>query len=144
MSLSAEEIELLRESMQRIAARKEAMADAFYRNLFVVAPETRPLFRIDIEEQTEKVMLALGAVVGRIHAVEAFRPMVTELALRHVEYGVEAGHYASVREALMRTLEEVFGESFEPAVMDVWRKAYDEISGVMVAAAYPKRPQMVA
>jgi hemoglobin-like flavoprotein len=136
MSLSEDQIDLLRGSLRVMQARKALLADIFYERLFEIDPGVRPLFSDDILTQTEKVIFAFGAVVAQIHDVEACREMTRELALRHVAYGVQPAHYGSVRRAVLRTLEEVFAEDFTPELAAAWGLAYDRIADAMVASAY--------
>jgi nitric oxide dioxygenase len=139
MSLSAEEIEILRDSLRLFQTRRSEIADAFYENLFRAHPDLRAMFDPDIEAQTEKTMLALGAIVAQIHRVEAFRPMVEDLALRHVTYGVRAEHYPFVGEALLATIRDVFGDTLGPEIFEAWRVGYAEIAAHMIDSAYPER-----
>lgn len=139
MPLSEEEIEVLRDSLRTFQTRRSEIADTFYENLFCAHPDLRSMFDPDIDTQTEKTMLALGAIVAQIHRVEAFRPMVEELAMRHVGYGVRPEHYPFVGEALLATIRDVFGDELGPEVSGAWRVGYDEIARHMVARAYPER-----
>lgn len=138
MPLSDADIDLMRDSLRLFQTRTREVADAFYETLFRLAPETRALFAPDIEAQTEKTMLALGAIVAQLHRVEALRPMAGELACRHVGYGVRADHYPLVGQALLTTISEVFGDALDPAVLEAWRRGYAEIAAHMIAEAYPE------
>ncbi len=140
MSMTSAEIEILRASLRRCIRRKVEVSDIFYDTLFEIAPETRPLFGRDIVGQTEKTMLALGAIVSQIHDIDVFGPMVSDLARRHVDYGVKAEHYAHVGNALLKTLNAVFGDEFAPEEDAAWRAAYDTMAAVMIASAYPRQP----
>ena len=45
------------------------------------------------------------------------------------------GHYASVGQALLWTLERGLGEAFTPEVRDAWAAAYALLSAAMIEAA---------
>jgi nitric oxide dioxygenase len=139
--MSDDEIDLLRHGLRVMLGRKELAADVFYANLFEIAPQTRSLFSDDIAGQTEKVMFALGAVVGQIHDLDACRVMTHDLAVRHVAYGVAPDHYALVGRAVMRTLDMVLDDDFTPEMDAAWRKAYDAIADAMIGSAYPEFPR---
>ena len=136
MALSDDEIDLLRHGLRLMQARKQMASAIFYERLFEIAPATRALFSDDILAQTEKVMIALGAVVGQIHDLDACREMTRDLARRHVGYGVEAAHYALVGRVVMQTLSEVIDDAFTSAMETAWRKAYAAIAAAMIASAY--------
>ena len=137
MSISEDQLDLLRTSMRLVNARKPLMSAIFYEKLFEIEPEFRRLFSGDLLEQTDKVMFALGAVLAQIHDVEACREMTRDLAVRHVGYGVEAGDYAKAGDAVMATLEEVLEAEWSPDLEAAWRAAYDRIAAAMIEAAYP-------
>ena len=62
-------------------------------------------------------------------------PVVEKLAIRHVSYGVEDEHYATVGAALIKTLSQGLGEAFTEDVKAAWLTAYGVLSSTMVAAA---------
>lgn len=144
MSLSEDQIDLLRGSLRVMHQRRDLVADIFYDRLFEIDPGLRPLFVDDIAIQTEKVLFAFGAVVAQIHDLDACREMTDELARRHVDYGVRAIDYSSVGAAVMQTLSEVFGDDFTPELFAAWRDAYDCIAAAMIEAAYGPEAQSAA
>ncbi len=144
MSMSDDEFDLLRHGLSLMNARKALDADVFYDRLFEFLPEVRPMFGDDILAQTEKVVIALGAIVAQIQSNDACRAMSRELAIRHVDYGVEAWHYSVVGEAVMITFTEVLDADFTPEMEAVWRKAYDVIAGAMIESAYGVPEQSAA
>ena len=60
---------------------------------------------------------------------------VKALAGRHVAYGVEEAHYATVGAALIWTLEAGLGAAFTPALREAWTAAYTLLATVMIEAA---------
>lgn len=138
MSLTDDEVDLMRHGLRLMTARKQLAAEIFYERLFEIDPKLRSLFSDDIVAQTEKVMIALGAVVAQIHDLDACRSMTEELAIRHVSYGVAAEDYRSVGEAVIVTLSEVLEEDFTSDMEAAWRAGYAAIAGAMVEAAYGK------
>lgn len=141
MTLLAEDVDLLRASFASLAPRERELAAKFYDRLFEHDPRMRRLFVSDMQSQGAKLMSMLGAIVARIHDLDALSPMVEDLARRHVGYGVQASHYAVMGEALLATLATALGARFTPEVEAAWQRAYAALSGVMVAAAYPATPR---
>lgn len=138
MAISEDQLDLLRASMRLVNARRPLMSAIFYERLFEIEPGFRRLFSGDLLAQTDKVMFALGAVLGQIHDIEACREMTRELAIRHVGYGVQAGDYAKAGDAVLMTLSEVLEAEWSPELEAAWRAAYDRIATAMVEAAYPR------
>ncbi|RMA42492.1 globin domain-containing protein [Rhodophyticola porphyridii] len=137
MKLSEREKSILRESLLRFEEEREAMASLFYANMFKISPNLRPMFGSDIMGQTQKTMLELSAIVAILDDTDACARMIEELALRHIGYGVLPEHYPSVGEALLLTIQQVFGPRFSQEHYATWRAAYAEMSRIMIDAAYP-------
>ena len=112
-------------------------AKLFYGRLFEIAPEVKPLFKNDMDEQGRKLMTTLGVVVNGLERLDEIAPVARQLAIRHVAFGVKAEHYAPVGAALLWTLRQGLGDTFTPEVEEAWTVAYATLSSVMVAAAYP-------
>ncbi len=136
MALTADERELIRSSFRTVSQSSQPAAKRFYEILFEEAPETRDLFVNDLEQQGAALMSKLGLIVAEIQNIEGLRPVLEDLALRHVAYGVKPAHYPRVGSALLRMMDEFLGEDFTPETRDAWAKAYDDLSTLMIKSAY--------
>jgi len=56
---------------------------------------------------------------------------VRALGLRHISYGVQPAHYACVGNALLWTLKQGLGESFDSAHESAWRNVYGVLAETM-------------
>ncbi len=130
------QIDFVQSSFAKVVPIADVAADLFYRRLFEIAPEVKPLFRGDMREQGRKLMTTLGVVVNGLKNLDAIVPAARALAIRHVGYGVKAADYAPVGEALIWTLEKGLGAEFNAEVKSAWLAAYGAVSGVMIDAAY--------
>jgi nitric oxide dioxygenase len=134
--MTPDQIRLVQESFREVVPIKDAAAALFYEKLFAIDGSLRALFReTDMKKQGAKLMAALGFVVHGLSRAEAILPAVQDLARRHVGYGVEEHHYATVGQALIETLEAGLGEAFTQEVRQAWLAAYGLLAGVMIAAA---------
>ncbi|OAP34545.1 hemin receptor [Sinorhizobium glycinis] len=134
--MQEQDIILLETSFAEVAKVKEDAAALFYERLFVNDPALRPMFEhADMREQGRKLMAALSLVVGALRRLDAMIPALEHLAVKHVEYGVRHAHYATVGKALIETLSLFFGPVFTQEMRAAWTKAYDVVSGTMIAAA---------
>jgi hemoglobin-like flavoprotein len=133
-------IALLRESFGRVAPIAGPAAALFYQRLMEADPSTRPLFaRTDMAAQGGKLMQAIGMAVASLERPDLLVPKLQDMARRHVAYGVQRSHYASVGAALLWTLDEALGESFTPEMRDAWAEAFAILADVMMDAAYRMR-----
>jgi hemoglobin-like flavoprotein len=129
-------IRLLQASFAEVMAIRSQAAALFYERLFAIDPALKPLFHdTDMRSQEMKLMAALALVVGKLRQLDEVIPALEGLAVKHVAYGVEESHYATVGQALIETLSLAFGERFTPELRNAWLTAYGAISGVMIAAA---------
>ncbi len=139
--MTPNEIALIQSSFAEVAPIKSKAAGLFYRRLFEIAPEVKPLFKGDMEEQGSKLMATLAVAVNGLSNLAEIVPTVEDLARRHVGYGVRAEHYQPVGAALLWTLGQGLGDAWSPEVENAWRKAYGVLADTMIAAAYPDARQ---
>jgi hemoglobin-like flavoprotein len=135
--MTPREINLVKESFKLVAPIRDQAAALFYQRLLETDVSTRPLFAgVDLQAQGVKLMMAIAYVVRSLAEPDAMLEDVRRLARRHVGYGVEERHYASVGAALLWTLEAGIGrERFTDEVRGAWAAAYALLSSVMIAAA---------
>ena len=134
-SLTPRQIQRVRESFAIVARTPREAAAAFYARLFELDPSTRSMFPTDLEPQGRKLLGVLALVVGRLDELEALGHEVEALGRRHVGYGVQDDHYATVGEALIGTLAQALGPEFCEDARAGWTKAYVILSERMMAAA---------
>lgn len=140
MPLDDQEIDLVRASFHRLGPDLTSAGDSFYRHLFRIAPGTEQMFVSNMDEMAAKLMSTLGIVVSQLHNWADLEPVVGDLALRHVAYGVRPEHYAEVGAALDAMLAELLAEHYDPPTREAWLAAYDGISSAMIDIAYRETP----
>jgi len=126
---------LVQESFATIAPIADDAAALFYRRLFEIDPELRPMFRGDMAEQRKKLMQMITAAVKGLDRLEQLVPAVQDLGRRHAGYGVKVEHYRTVGEALLWTLEKGLGAAFTPEMKAAWAAVYGLLARTMQQAA---------
>ncbi len=129
----------MQQTFAQVAPIAPTAATLFYGRLFDLDPSLRRLFKHDLEEQKRKLMQMLAVAVRGLDEPEALTPAVRALGARHLGYGVEAAHYATVGAALLWTLEQGLGEAFTGEVRDAWAAVYGLLAGLMQQAAAEAR-----
>lgn len=122
---------LVRETFAVLLPCSGLVAQLFYRRLFEIAPELRPLFKTDLEAQGEKLMNALQMTILSLDRMEVLRPTVRLLGIRHRSYGVKREDYVTVATALMWTLEQCLEDRFTREVRDAWGAVYMTMASIM-------------
>jgi len=136
--MTPEQVNQVQASFIKVVPIVDRAAALFYRRLFEIAPETRALFRGDMDTQGRKLMSSLAMVVNSLDDFNPIVPVARDLAKRHVAIGVTPEHYSLVGSALLWTLEQGLVDEFTPAVRAAWKAAYSGLSGVMIKSAYPE------
>jgi hemoglobin-like flavoprotein len=127
--------ELVQTTFARLAVMPEVAGALFYDRLFAKNPSFRTLFKNNMRIQGVKLMTMLAMVVYNLSEPDQVSTAIRNLAIRHVEYGVEPDDYDALREALIWTLEQALGEDLTPAAREAWSVCYDELASEMKAAA---------
>jgi hemoglobin-like flavoprotein len=134
--VTPEQIKAIQDSFAKVAPISDQAAALFYGRLFEIAPEVKPLFRGDMQEQGRKLMATLAVVVSNLGNITSILPAASALAKRHVDYGVKASHYEPVGVALLWTLERGLGAQWTPDLKAAWGAAYGLLSQFMIGEAY--------
>ncbi len=137
MSLTPQEIELVQSSFQKVVPIKDQAAAIFYDKLFEYDPELKPLFKGNMVEQGNKLMATLGLAVKGLNDLSKLVPVLENLAVKHLDYGVKVDDYSPVGNALLHTLKQGLGAEFTPEVKSAWTNLYKVVHDVMRGATYP-------
>ena len=133
MAIDEADIRLVHDSLPMIRERLVPASTAFYENLFSVAPELRPLFRVDLASQGLRFMSTLATIADVLGDPDELDAELDELAAAHARVGVRAAHFDPMGVALMVTLAETLGPEFTPRLQEAWHAAYDHFAAEMIA-----------
>ena len=129
------QIDLVQSSFAKVIPIADTAAELFYARLFELDPSLRSMFRSDMKSQGKKLMDSLKMVVGNLRNLDRIVPGVQAMAVRHVSYGVQDHHYATVGQALLWTLEQALGEAWTVELGYAWVTAYTLLARTMKTAA---------
>ena len=133
--MNAAQQELVRTTFASLVVMPEVAGALFYERLFATNPRFRLLFKSDMRVQGVKLMAMLAMIVYNLPQPGEVAPAIQQLAVRHIDYGVNLTDYDALREALLWTLEQALGEDLTPAAREAWLVCYDELAAEMKAAA---------
>jgi hemoglobin-like flavoprotein len=111
------------------------VGDVFYGKIFLDAPELKNLFHTSRAVQSAKVVDMLSVIVGHLHIINELDEEITQLAKRHVQYGVKAHHYKVVGNALLWTLQQGLGQDWNEEVKEAWAACFSVLSENMIKAS---------
>jgi len=134
---------VLAESFAKLENRLPELGAAVYAKLFEISPESRPLFKGDMQEQNAKLAMVFAEFI-RVktrsrHFLpvtksggEAVIPGVGELGYRHEEhYGVNSKHYQYMRAALLHAISTLLGDDFNDEIGEAWAETFDMLAEAM-------------
>ena len=129
--MTPDQMRLVRMSCATVMKRKAEAGQAFYRHLFAIAPELRPMFTSDIDVQADKFVEMLGLIVSLLHTPADLSHTLAQLAHRHRSYGVRDEHFDNVGDALLRTMADMLGDAFTPELQAAWGDLYSMVASAM-------------
>lgn len=136
MSLTADQVRLVTESYTLIGRSARPYSELFYHRLLLRHPFARALFPDDMTHQSIVFEKTIDVLVHNVVDIDRLKPTLSNLAKKHVEYGVKAYQYEAVGAVLIDTFSEILGSGFTPDVREAWEAVYAETAGVMISAAY--------
>jgi hemoglobin-like flavoprotein len=136
MSLTPHQVALVQSSFRTVQPMAQTAGELFYQRLFEIDPTLAALFKGDLRQQGGRFMQVLAVAVGGLSSMSTLVPMVQQLGVRHVAYGVRAEHFDQVREALLWTLALILQDAYTVEVRSAWSSAYAMLAGVMKEAAW--------
>jgi len=140
LSLSTKQKRLVRDSFESVQTYGISVVVLFYGRLFEIAPETHALFKIDIREQSKKLVETLRTTIEALDRFEELQPVLAELGRKHVGYGVQPYQYEKLRTALMWAFGQALGLEFDRETRAAWEQLLSMISAVMLEGAEQEQP----
>jgi len=129
--MTTQQARLVRDSIEVLREDAVPFAMLFYGKLFELDPGSRRLFHNDLAVQGRKIMDMLTSVVESLDDFEPMRPRLAELGRRHAEYGVRPEQYDTLTTALLWSVGQALGASFDVPTREAWRLAINVICGAM-------------
>ena len=124
----------LRESVALLTEDRTPV-DEFYRRLFELAPEVRPMFKREMGLQAQKFADMLAWMIAHLEQPDDLRKELGALGARHRGYGVSIDQYAPVGSSLIWMFQHTLGDRFTSEMEEAWLEAYAFISSEMERGA---------
>lgn len=120
----------LRESVALLTEDRTPV-DEFYRRLFELAPEVRPMFKREMGLQAQKFADMLAWMIAHLEQPDDLCKELGALGARHRNYGVSIDQYAPVGSSLIWMFQHTLGDRFTSEMEEAWLEAYAFISSEM-------------
>jgi hemoglobin-like flavoprotein len=129
--MTSQQIAFVQSTFQFVVPIADQTTALFYARLFELDPSLRQLFNGQMADQRRKLTDMLAFAVNQLDRPDLLLPALRELGARHVTYGVQNAHYATVGAALIWTLRQSLGPAFSVEVEAAWSALYGLISDTM-------------
>ncbi|WFE45831.1 globin domain-containing protein [Verrucosispora sp. WMMD1129] len=126
---------LLKESWTLVEEDRVRLSGHFYARLFLLDPELRKLFPVQMTGQGDRLLEAIIAAIHTVDDPEGFDEFLRALGRDHRKYHVEAAHYDTMGVALLDALRSTAGDGWNLEYDQAWRDAYAAIAEKMLAGA---------
>jgi hemoglobin-like flavoprotein len=133
--MNEQQVSIVQSTWEQVVPISDVAAGLFYGRLFEAAPEVRPMFSGDMEEQGRKLMSMITVVVRSLDRLDRVVPAIQALGRRHADYGVRPAHYDLVGATLLWTLGQGLGDAFTEEAHEAWAAAYGVLAATMQEAA---------
>lgn len=108
------------------------VGDLFYSKLFTDNPSLRKMFPTNMQDQYQKLIDMLNAIVMRLERLDDLREEIGLMAKRHAQYGVRPAHYRLVGASLLWTLQKGLGNDWNEEVKNAWNSCYQLLADAMI------------
>jgi hemoglobin-like flavoprotein len=128
--------QIIETTFTQIAAQADDVAATFYGRLFELFPDTRALFKGDMQMQYRALMQMLAVAVHSLDRLDSLVPALQDMGRRHASYGVTKEHFLVGGNILLWTLQQKLGSACTLDVLDAWGAVYNLIVDVATANVY--------
>ena len=135
--MNTNQIQIVKKTWSIVSKLDPSVAGSlFYTRLFAGRPEIKKLFKNSVQEQSVKLISMINYAVSKLDKPAVMLNDVAKMAKRHVQYGVQPGHYLLVGNALIWTLAQALDEHWTEEARTAWVSCYTMLSNTMIEAAY--------
>jgi nitric oxide dioxygenase len=131
--MTPEQIALVESTLASIDL--EAVTADFYFRAFNADSELSAMFTTDPAVQRSRFAAELAVIVASIRRLDEFREETNALGRRHHGYGVRAGHYRIMGDALLAALAAALGDGWDDETEEAWRMAFNLTAESMMEGA---------
>ncbi len=136
MSITPRQKALVQSSFASVEPIADDAAKIFYDKLFDYDPNLKRMFKSDMKTQGRKLMSTLKVAIKGLDDLDNLVPVLENIAVQHLSYGVKAKDYTTVGNALLYALKVGLGSEWNPELRQAWIDTYRIVATVMKGKAY--------
>ncbi|KAF1314428.1 Transcription elongation factor a protein 1, partial [Globisporangium splendens] len=105
--------------------------DNFYKYLFEMAPQVKPLFRSSMQVQGKALVRTISSIKNMLQSPDLLT-FAADLEQRHVKYSIGLSHFNVLGITLMKTLKSCSEEMWTPETEMAWKRIYGYVAMIVV------------
>ncbi len=127
---------LIQNNWQSLGRISQGFAETYYKKLFELDSTLQALFPAKMQGQINKLNQTMTTLVDAIDQLELMKPSLRALGQKHYFiYFAEKAHYPLFGEALIETLKQFSGDSWNDETEQAWKDLYQELVEAMMKGA---------
>lgn len=130
--ISTQQIQLIQTSFSLIQNQSEQFSDLFYQTLFDLNPSVKAIFPADMDAQKRKLSSMINLLVNSCEVYERLTPAFKQLGESHKHLNLTEQDFEIVKQALLVTLEQLCGSSWNLETKQAWAEFYGAIVKAMM------------
>ncbi|KAB8073061.1 globin-like protein [Aspergillus leporis] len=135
MSLSPEQIQLIKATVPVLQQHGSTITTVFYNNMLNAHPELNSIFNNANKvngHQPRALAGALFAYASNIDNLGALGPAVELICNKHASLYIQPDQYQIVGKFLLEAMGQVLGDALTPEILDAWTTAYWLLANLMI------------
>ncbi|MCW9699663.1 NO-inducible flavohemoprotein [Avibacterium sp. 20-129] len=136
MSLTANQIELVKATVPVLRENGVALTSYFYNRMLTNHPELKQVFNLGHQRSGAQARSLANAVLAYAENIEnpaVLLPAVELMAHKHVSLDIQAPDYAIVGNNLLHSISEVLQISMDDPLIEAWTVAYSQLADILIS-----------
>ncbi|KAL2868922.1 flavohemoprotein [Aspergillus lucknowensis] len=135
MSLSPEQVQLIKATVPVLQEHGLAITKLFYENLLTAHPELKVVFNVSNKVHGHQPMALAGALFAYASYIDdlgVLSPAVARICHKHASLSIQPEQYEIVGKFLLEAMGSVLGDALTPPLLDAWGTAYWQLAKLMI------------
>ncbi|MGI8725015.1 MAG: globin domain-containing protein [Methyloceanibacter sp.] len=129
--LSEKQKHLIRATFVQVEPALDLVAALYFLKLFDLDPSFRSVFTGPAKDRTRKFTAAMKLVIISLDRQDELKPTLKLIGVQSRQYGVRAGQYATMAEAMIWTLDQSLEGAFTKEARGAWNGLLARITRIL-------------
>ncbi|KAL2832531.1 globin-like protein [Aspergillus cavernicola] len=136
MSLTPEQIPLIKATVPVLQEHGVTITKLFYDNMLNAHPELRTVFNVSNKAHGHQPMALAGALFAYASYIDdlgVLAPAVERICHKHASLYIQPESYQIVGKFLLEAMGQVLGTALTPPLLEAWAAAYWQLANLMIS-----------